>query len=101
MAATVGTACQRMGPAQRQVGLRDGESGREGREREGGRTDRQGGGRKAQCPRVWLCLDFSALLPFLSACKLPSTVLYWQYVLLVSQQPLQSGAVAAYDRAGD
>ena len=50
MAATVGTACQRMGPAQRQVGLRDGESGREGREREGGRRGRQGGGRKAQRP---------------------------------------------------
>lgn len=41
------------------------------------------------------------MLPFLSAYKLPSTVLYWHYVLLVSQQPLQSGAVAAYDRAGD
>lgn len=42
MAATVGTACQRMGPAQRQVGLRDGESGREGR---GGETDRAVGGK--------------------------------------------------------
>lgn len=56
VATTVGIACQRMGPAQRQVGLRDGEREWEGGERGGGREggagDRegQGGGRKAQGP---------------------------------------------------
>lgn len=104
VATTVGTACQRMGPAQRQVGLRDGErEGEGGREGERGAGDRegQGCGRKAQCPWVGIYSDFSAMLPFLSTYKLSSTVLYCHHVLFVSQQPLQRGAVAPYDRAGN